>query len=118
MRAIFNPVEQTKRRRVAFALIVRLLALSLAVSVASRFVHYYVMLHPATGVRCDCRDNKRQDLERDAEQWTAPVPQISILYLPKVRIELPPAPMPRYEFYFDDSLYKRPPPVLSPLFVS
>ncbi len=114
MRAISKPAKLTCRRRMAFALIVRLLALSLAVSVASRFVHYYVMFHPAADVRCNCPDDKRQDLERDSLHWIAPVPQVAILRLLRVRLELPSKPVLRYELLSEESRYNRPPPALSP----
>jgi len=94
------------------AVVARLLALSLAVSVASRFVHYYALFHPASSVGCNCVEPKRQDLERDAAEWTPPAPKIEILYLPVVHAGTPEIAQAYPETVFLEFLYDRPPPAL------
>ncbi len=90
--------------------IASLLMLSLAVSVATRFVHYYTAFHTISVAQSNSPQQKRQDLEKDALQWAPPALQISMLHLPVTRAELAPVAIPRTQVLFLESLYNRPPP--------
>jgi hypothetical protein len=91
-------------------LLVLLLGLSLADSLATRFVRYYPAYHGASTVTSNSPQSKRPDLERDGLQWLPPVAPVTfaaarVLY-PHV---LPASPSAR-TILLDDNLSNRPPP--------
>jgi hypothetical protein len=109
MAATAKPIGTFERSRAAFALMVSLLVLSLALSVSTRFVRHYTPVHSTTSAQCDGSQQKRQDLEKDSLQWAPPTPQVSILYLPVARVAAP-IDAPRHDALLDEFLYNRPPP--------
>jgi hypothetical protein len=84
--------------------------LSLAVSVATRFIHYYTLFHTSTAVQNNASLQKRQDLEKDAPQWTPPAPQIAILRPPIPCAAPPSVEISRSEVLLVEALYNRSPP--------
>jgi len=97
-------------RQLRMVVPVAVLTLSLAVSVATRFVHYYRPLETGTKATEFSAKSKRQDLEKDALQWAAPILVATLLLPPRPeRLEFRPIRLPRPPL-IDYSRYNRPPP--------
>lgn len=113
-RIVFSSVlliAQTRpSRRPAFLVPVALLIFSLALCVATRFVHYYSSYNAGTNASSYSPLSKRQDLEKDALQWSVPVQAVAFFVPPSYdRLVLVPVVAPRPPLS-DQSLFDRPPP--------
>lgn len=103
-------VSTWRGRRLQRLVPVALLTVSLALSVATRFVHYYEAYHTDSKAASYSPQSKRQDLEKDAVQWTPPA--TAVTYFPPPTFE-------RVTFkdigsshrpVLDARLFNRPPP--------
>jgi hypothetical protein len=89
---------------------VALLTFSLAISVATRFVHYYTPYETGTKTSPYAPQSKRQDLEKDALRWAVPVLAVAFFLPPTFEVlDSKPIPSPRPP-RIDQKLFNRPPP--------
>jgi hypothetical protein len=101
----------TPRISPAIRIPVALLVFSLAMCVATRFVHYYEPYGSANNAASYSPQSKRQDLEKDAVRWTKPVQTVSFFPPPPAfqRLAFTPEIIPQAPL-LDKSLFNRPPP--------
>ncbi len=90
-------------------LIVCLAALALVVSLASRTFEF--SSDPHTAARSGVVEGKRQHLDRDVTNWTAPVAAFVSPQWRPVMATIPPASEPLIAVDRDSCLYNRPPPL-------
>jgi hypothetical protein len=87
-----------------------LLTFSLAMSVATRFVHYYEPYHSSAKASPYSPQSKRQDLEKDALRWKVPV-LASAFFLPPSFAPIVQKPISASRPpLFEENRYNRPPP--------
>lgn len=77
--------SKSHERRLQRLVPAALLILSLALSVSTRFVHFYEAYHTDSKASSYSPQSKRQDLEKDAVQWTPP--RAAFAYLPPPSFE-------------------------------
>jgi hypothetical protein len=102
----------TSRRKRKFSLLgtVAFLTFTLAMSVATRFVHYYEPYESGTKTSSYAPQSKRQDLEKDALRYAMPVLAVAFFLPPTFEtLEAEPIPAPRPPL-IDQNLFNRPPP--------
>lgn len=91
--------------------VVLLAILAISISVATRTFHFVAFDHPT--VQADPSHALRQHLDADAVCLSKPVSNLAVMLLPVAAPHAPPADPQVRSVVLIESLYNRPPPVLS-----
>ena len=103
-----SPVRFPAQRSAWYAMLITLAICGLTVNLAGRTFHFGA--DHVVCVQSQSSQVKRQQMNRDADGWVAPVVKVTVLEVVSFSPRVAPAGPPIPNVFFDESLFYRPPP--------